>query len=185
MTSQQFGHAGHAIPSNIGMPVAQGQQLQYSQPMQQLAPRPIQPSHPVPSSQAIPMQYIQTSRPLTSVPPHGQQAVPHISNHMSGATPHSSYAVWVALVFRVFYVVIDYCHVVPFKHIILLLFSLHHLMVSSKIMLMHCPNTSICLKCLHLPLDNLGHHQYLRLLQLLHQCRQLECNHLVLHQLML
>ena len=105
MNSQQFGPAGHAIPSsNAGMPVIQGQQLQYSQPMQQLTPRPMQPGHPVPSSQAIPMQYIQTNRPLTSIPPHSQQNVPPLSNHMPGlavsvAAPHSSY-VWATLVFR-------------------------------------------------------------------------------------
>ncbi|XP_061374258.1 pre-mRNA-processing protein 40A [Gastrolobium bilobum] len=97
MASQQFGHAGHGITSsNVGMPVVQGQQLQYSQPMQQLTPRPIQPGHPAPPSQAMPMPYIQTNRPLTSVPPHSQQTVPHFSNHMtglpvSGTTPHSSY----------------------------------------------------------------------------------------------
>ncbi|KAL2574705.1 hypothetical protein AAZV13_17G202500 [Glycine max] len=97
MNSQQFGPAGHAIPSsNAGMPVIQGQQLQYSQPMQQLTPRPMQPGHPVPSSQAIPMQYIQTNRPLTSIPTHSQQTVPPFSNHMPGlavsvAAPHSSY----------------------------------------------------------------------------------------------
>ncbi|KAK7291040.1 hypothetical protein RIF29_05900 [Crotalaria pallida] len=98
MLSQQFGPAGHAIPSsNVGISVVQSQQLQYSQPMQQLTPRPIQPGHPAPSSQAIPMPYnIQTSRPPTSVPPHSQQMVPHLSNHMpglavSGAPPHSSY----------------------------------------------------------------------------------------------
>lgn len=108
MSSPQFGPGGHAIPSsNVGMPVVQGQQLQYSQPMQQLTPRPIQPGHLVSSSQAIPMPYIQTNRPLTSVPPHAQQTVHHISNHMpglavSGATPHSSYAVCVAFVFGVF-----------------------------------------------------------------------------------
>ncbi|XP_057425480.1 pre-mRNA-processing protein 40A isoform X2 [Lotus japonicus] len=96
MTSQQFGHAGHAIASsNVGMPVVQGQQLQYSQPMQQLAPRPIQPGHPASSSQSMPMPYIQ-NRPLTSFPPHSQQTVPHPSNHMpglpvSGAPTHSSY----------------------------------------------------------------------------------------------
>ncbi|XP_073223341.1 pre-mRNA-processing protein 40A isoform X2 [Cicer arietinum] len=94
MTSQQFGHAGHAVPSsNVGMP---GQQLQYSQSMQQMAPRQIQPGHPGSSSQGIPMPYIQTNRPLTSVPQHAQQAVPHVSNHMpglavSGAPPQSSY----------------------------------------------------------------------------------------------
>lgn len=97
MTSQQFGHAGHAVPSsNVGMPAIQGQQLQYSQQMQQLAPRQIQPGHPVSSSQGIPMPYIQTNRPLTSVPQHAQQAVPHINNHMpglpvSGAPPQSLY----------------------------------------------------------------------------------------------
>jgi pre-mRNA-processing factor 40 len=100
MTSQQFGHAGHAVPSsNVGMPVIQGQQLQYSQQMQQLTPRQSQPGHPVSSSQGIPMSYIQTNRPLTSVPQHAHQAVPHISNHMpglSGAPPQSSYTVRVA-----------------------------------------------------------------------------------------
>ncbi|TKY57919.1 Pre-mRNA-processing protein 40A [Spatholobus suberectus] len=95
MNSQQFGPAGHAISSsNVGMPVIQGQQLQYSQPMQQLAPRPMQPGHPAPSSQAIPMPYIQTNRPLTSIPPHSQQTVPPLSNHMpglavSGAAPYT------------------------------------------------------------------------------------------------
>ncbi|MED6197708.1 hypothetical protein PIB30_059195 [Stylosanthes scabra] len=97
MTSQQFGLAGHSIPSsNVAMPVGQSQQLQYSQPMQQLPPRPIQPGHPAPSSQAIPMQYIQANRPPTSVPPHSQPTVPHLSSHMpgmavSGATSHSTY----------------------------------------------------------------------------------------------
>ncbi|KAL1368399.1 hypothetical protein AAHE18_02G118600 [Arachis hypogaea] len=69
MASQQFGLAGHAIPSsNVAMPVGQSPQLQYSQPMQQLPPRHIQPGQPAPSSQVIPMQYIQTNRPPTSVP---------------------------------------------------------------------------------------------------------------------
>ncbi|KAK7376991.1 hypothetical protein VNO80_02411 [Phaseolus coccineus] len=96
MNSQQFGPAGHAIPSsNAGMPVIQGQQLQYSQPMQQLTPRPMQPGHLAPSSQPIPMPYIQTNRPMSSIPPHSQ-SVPPLSNHMpglpvSGAAPHSSY----------------------------------------------------------------------------------------------
>lgn len=105
MTSQQFGHAGHAVPSsNVGMP---GQQLQYSQSMQQMAPRQIQPGHPGSSSQGIPMPYIQTNRPLTSVPQHAQQAVPHVSNHMpglavSGAPPQSSYTVRVAYSLKFF-----------------------------------------------------------------------------------
>lgn len=83
--SQQYAPVGQGIPSsNVGMPVVQSQQLQYSQHMQQLAPRPIQPGHPVP--------YIQTSRP---------QSVPHLGNHMpglavSGAPPHSSFSVWLS-----------------------------------------------------------------------------------------
>lgn len=86
---QQFGSVGQGISSsNVGMPVVQSQHLQYSQPMQQLNPRPIQPTHPAP--------YIQTSRPLTSAPPQSQQTVPHLGNHVhglavSGAPPHSSY----------------------------------------------------------------------------------------------
>ncbi|KAI9118530.1 hypothetical protein K1719_010862 [Acacia pycnantha] len=87
--SQQFGSVGQGISSsNVGMAVVQSQHLQYSQHMQQLNPRPIQPTHPAP--------YIQTSRPLTSAPPQSQQTVPHLGNHMpglavSGAPPHSSY----------------------------------------------------------------------------------------------
>ncbi|KAL2317863.1 hypothetical protein Fmac_031739 [Flemingia macrophylla] len=93
--AQQGQPFGHAIPPHMGMPV-QGQQLQYSQSMQQLTPRPMQPGHPAPSSQAIPMPYVQTNRPLTSIPPHSQQSGPPLSNHMpgmavSGAAPHSSY----------------------------------------------------------------------------------------------
>jgi len=105
MNPQQFGPAGHAIPSsNVGMPVIQGQQLQYSQPMQQLTPRPMQPGHLAPSSQPIPMPYMQTNRPMSSIPPHSQ-TVPPLSNHMpglpvSGAPPHSSYTVCAALVFK-------------------------------------------------------------------------------------
>lgn len=111
MTSQQF---GHAVPSsNAGMPVIQGQQLQYSQQMQQLPPRQIQPGHPVSSPQGIPMPYIQTNRPLTSVPQHAQQAVPHSNNHMpglavSGAPPQSSYTVRIALLSELFSPVVGY-----------------------------------------------------------------------------
>lgn len=97
--SQQFGSVGQGISSsNIGMSVVQSQHLQYSQPMQQLNTRPIQPAHPSP--------YIQTSRPLTSAPPQSQQAIPHLGNHMpglavSGAPPHSSYTVWLPYYFIV------------------------------------------------------------------------------------
>ncbi|CAI8606206.1 unnamed protein product [Vicia faba] len=66
MTSQQF---GHAVPSsNVGMPVIQGQQLQYSQQMQQLPPRQIQPGHPVSSPQGAPSQ-----SSYTFTPSYGQQ----------------------------------------------------------------------------------------------------------------
>ncbi|XP_028796082.1 LOW QUALITY PROTEIN: pre-mRNA-processing protein 40A-like [Neltuma alba] len=88
--SQQFGSVGQGISSsNVGMPLVQSQHLQYSQPMQQLNLRPIQPTHPAP--------YIQTSRPPTSALLQSQQTVSHLGNHMpglavSGAPPHSSYA---------------------------------------------------------------------------------------------
>ncbi|KAI5397189.1 hypothetical protein KIW84_063129 [Lathyrus oleraceus] len=71
MTSQQFGHA--VLSSNVGVPVIQGQQLQYSQQMQQLPPRQIQPGHLVSSPQGIPMPYVKKNRPSTSVPQHVQQ----------------------------------------------------------------------------------------------------------------
>ncbi|KAJ7966896.1 Pre-mRNA-processing protein 40A [Quillaja saponaria] len=62
--------------------------------MQQLAPMPIHPGHATPSSQAIPMPYIQTIRPLTSLPQHWQQTTPPLGN-MSGfpasGAPFSSY----------------------------------------------------------------------------------------------
>lgn len=142
MASQQFGHAGHAIPSsNVGMSVVQSQQLQYSQPMQQLAPRPIQPGHPAPSSQAIPMPYFQMNRPLTSVPPHSQQTVPHLSNHMpglavSGATPHSSYTVCLPqfLEFSSYCILLDFPvnHLVPFTLTSFCTFSVHTILWSAS-----------------------------------------------------
>ncbi|KAJ7966494.1 pre-mRNA-processing protein 40A [Quillaja saponaria] len=93
--SQQFRPVGQGISSsNVGMPVVQSQPLQFSQPMQQLPPMPIHPGHATPSSQAIPMPYIQTNRPLTSLPQHSQQTVPPLGN-MSGfpasGAPFSSY----------------------------------------------------------------------------------------------
>ncbi|RYR72926.1 hypothetical protein Ahy_A02g007147 isoform B [Arachis hypogaea] len=81
MASQQFGLAGHAIPSsNVAMPVGQSPQLQYSQPMQQLPPRHIQPGQPAPSSQAPDI------RP-THI--HSQLHMPSLA--VSAATSHSSY----------------------------------------------------------------------------------------------
>ncbi|CAL0332741.1 unnamed protein product [Lupinus luteus] len=53
--------------------------------MQQLAPKQTQPGHPAPSSQPIPMAYIQTNWP--PVPPHHH--MPGLA--VSGAPSHSSY----------------------------------------------------------------------------------------------
>ncbi|XP_052202335.1 pre-mRNA-processing protein 40A isoform X2 [Diospyros lotus] len=76
---QQFLPVGQG---NVGVSSNPNQQLQYSQPMQQLPMRPAQPAHSVPSSQAIPMTYIQPSMPLTSSSPQSHQAAPALNNHM-------------------------------------------------------------------------------------------------------
>ncbi|KAK6939748.1 WW domain [Dillenia turbinata] len=82
--SQQFRPVGQGIPpQNIGLPPGQGQPLQFSQTMQQLPPRPVQPPHGVPSSQAIPMSYVQSSRPPVSGSLQ-HQAAPAISNPVPG-----------------------------------------------------------------------------------------------------
>ncbi|RXH72903.1 hypothetical protein DVH24_012587 [Malus domestica] len=87
---QQFQPVGQGIPSpNVGMPASQSQQLQYSQPMQPYPLRPSQPGHPH-SSQALPMQYMQT-RPITSIPSQSQQPVPPFNNQMPGMPYSSSY----------------------------------------------------------------------------------------------
>ncbi|XP_043713830.1 pre-mRNA-processing protein 40A-like isoform X2 [Telopea speciosissima] len=87
--SQQFRPVGQGIPaSNVGMPPsAQGQQLQYSQPTQQLPPRPGQPAHGMPpSSQSIPMPYAQSNMPsFSSGPPQPQQNVQPMANPMGVA----------------------------------------------------------------------------------------------------
>ncbi|XP_043719031.1 pre-mRNA-processing protein 40A-like isoform X1 [Telopea speciosissima] len=80
--SQQFRPVGQGVHmSNVGMQhTAQGQQLQYSQPTQQLPPRPGQPGHGMPpSSQAIPMPFT-----FSSVSPQPQQNVQPMANPMSG-----------------------------------------------------------------------------------------------------
>ncbi|PQP93470.1 pre-mRNA-processing protein 40A isoform X1 [Prunus yedoensis var. nudiflora] len=92
--SQQFQPVGQGIPSsNVGMPASQSQQLQFSQPMQPYPLRPSQPGHATPSSQALPMQYMQT-RPITSVPSQSQQPALPFNNQMpglaGGGMPYSS-----------------------------------------------------------------------------------------------
>lgn len=82
--SQQFRPLGQIPSSNIGMPTVQNQQLQFSQPMQQFPLRPGQPAQVTPSSQAIPAQYVQTNRPLTSGSPQAQQIGPPLNNNMPG-----------------------------------------------------------------------------------------------------
>ncbi|KAB1203954.1 Pre-mRNA-processing protein 40A [Morella rubra] len=78
--SQQFRPVGQGFPSNAGIPAGQGQQLQFSQPIQQLHSRPNQPSHATPPSQAVQMQYVQTNRQHASI----QQSAPPLTNHMPG-----------------------------------------------------------------------------------------------------
>lgn len=78
--SQQFRPVGQGFPSNAGIPAGQSQQLQFSQPIQQLHSRPNQPSHATPPSQAVQMQYVQTNRQHASI----QQSAPPLTNHMPG-----------------------------------------------------------------------------------------------------
>ncbi|CAB4266162.1 unnamed protein product [Prunus armeniaca] len=92
--SQQFQPVGQGIPSsNVGMPASQSQQLQFSQPMQPYPLRPSQPGHATPSSQAVPMQYMQM-RPITSAPSQSQQPALPFNNQMpglaGGGMPYSS-----------------------------------------------------------------------------------------------
>lgn len=94
--SQQGQPFSQQFQPNIGMPSGPGQPLQFSQPMQQYPPRPSQPG-PMPSSQGLPISYIQT-RPITSGPPQSQQPAPPFSNQMpglagAGAPFSSSYSV--------------------------------------------------------------------------------------------
>ncbi|CAN1775912.1 Pre-mRNA-processing protein 40A [Linum perenne] len=81
VASQQFRPVGQGIPSsNIG--IHPSQQHQYSQPMHQLPPWSGQHGQLPPSSQAVPMQYVQPNRHLTASSPQPQQTAPHIGNHM-------------------------------------------------------------------------------------------------------
>ncbi|XP_042506427.1 pre-mRNA-processing protein 40A-like isoform X2 [Macadamia integrifolia] len=84
--SQQFRPVGQGIPtSNVGMPPsAQGQQLQYSQPIQQLPPRPGQPGHSMlTSSQTVQMPYPQPNMPsFSSGSPQPQQNAQPMANPM-------------------------------------------------------------------------------------------------------
>lgn len=73
-SSQQFPPVGQGMVPN--------QPVQYSQPMQQLPPRPGLPGAPL-SSQAMPMSYIQPNRPITSGPPQSHAGAP-FANHTSG-----------------------------------------------------------------------------------------------------
>ncbi|GFZ10139.1 pre-mRNA-processing protein 40A [Actinidia rufa] len=87
--SQQFRPVGQGISSsNIGIPSNQNQAPQYSQPMQQLPPRP---AH----AQSIPMPYIQQNMPLASSSPQSQQTAVPLNNHMHGlggpGVPFSSF----------------------------------------------------------------------------------------------
>ncbi|KAJ9567002.1 LOW QUALITY PROTEIN: hypothetical protein OSB04_002968 [Centaurea solstitialis] len=91
LVSQQFLPVGRP---NIGLP-SQSQQLQLSQPMQHLPPRPGPPTHsmvppppppPVPAPQAFSVPDGQPSRPILSVSPQAQHAVPIHNNYLPAPT---------------------------------------------------------------------------------------------------
>ncbi|KAG6466522.1 hypothetical protein ZIOFF_075682 [Zingiber officinale] len=78
---------------NIAMPVGQTQMPHFSQSTQQLPPIPGQPGQVPPSSQAIPMSYVQASRPISSgpLPPQQNAQVPNnVPNLPSATVPLSS-----------------------------------------------------------------------------------------------
>jgi len=84
----------HFPPGGQGM--VPNQPVQYSQPMQQLPPRPGLPGAPL-SSQAMPMPYVQPNRPITSGPLQNYASAP-FANHASvvggmGVPFSSSYTV--------------------------------------------------------------------------------------------
>lgn len=86
-SSQQFPPVGQNMASsNVGMHAGSNQPMylnQYSQPMQQLPPRPGMPGVAFPSSQAMQMPYAQPNRPVTSGSQQNHPPPP-FSNHTSG-----------------------------------------------------------------------------------------------------
>ncbi|GAB2228280.1 hypothetical protein Droror1_Dr00010111 [Drosera rotundifolia] len=80
VSSLQYHSAGSNIPSNGGMPNVQNQGLQYSQPMQQMAPRP---------TPVMTMPYVQYSRSLTPGTQSYGNHVPVVDGQ--GFPPSSSY----------------------------------------------------------------------------------------------
>ncbi|CAK9137671.1 unnamed protein product [Ilex paraguariensis] len=96
-TSQQFHPVGQGISSpNVGMPSGQSQLPHFSQPMQQLPPRPGQPGHATLSSQSTPLPYNQPNMSFASGLPHSQHSGHPLNNQLpglgsSGAPVSSSY----------------------------------------------------------------------------------------------
>lgn len=179
--SQQFQPVGQGIPSsNVGMPASQSQQLQFSQPMQPYPLRPSQPGHATPSSQALPMQYMQT-RPITSAPSQSQQPALPFNNQMpglaGGGMPYSSsYIVSSHDVISVYvFVFRDFIEqIFSYTYMHPNCFSSHHLhMPSHKIMSVLRPSFSQSLKCKHMYLsqDSLGCPLVIRVQQFLHRYR--------------
>lgn len=87
-------------PAGQGMHPGQGQPLQYSQPMQHLQSRPLQPG-PVAPSQATQMPYLQQNMTYTSGQPQYQQAASSNGHGFGGpGVPlSSSYTVWDSYLF--------------------------------------------------------------------------------------
>lgn len=92
--SQQFRPVAQGMPGpNIAMPAGQSQMPHFSQSTQQLPPISGQSGQVPPSSQAIPMPYVQASRPISSgpLPPQQNAQVPNnVPNLPGAAMPLSS-----------------------------------------------------------------------------------------------
>lgn len=171
--SQQFHPVGQ------GLLPSQGQPPQFSQPMQQLQSRPLQPGSAIPSSQATQMPYYQQNMSFTSGSQQFQQAAPP-NNHAHGfggpgAPLSSSYTVK-----RILNAFVDFISwpTSSGHSITLCCFSLLLLrMVSPKILWIWLPNSSLYHKCTRLSfllLGNLGYHLEVKVYQLLHLCSLLD-----------
>lgn len=77
--SQQFRPVAQGMPGpNVAMPAGQSQMPHFPQSTQHLPPISGQPGQVPPSSQAIPLPYVQASRPISSgsLPPQQNAQVP-------------------------------------------------------------------------------------------------------------
>lgn len=118
--SQQFRHAGQGIStSNMGMPGSQVQPPHFPHSVQQVPSGSSQPGYTLPS-QALPLQYAQTNRPLSSSSSLPHQGV-HFSNQMPGlfasAAAPPPYSVRCGSHFALFTYMVGFCYPCLFSQV--------------------------------------------------------------------